>query len=207
MPDKLKYQVVSHNPQTLDETVQRVLLCEAMISPEENCICALDDRVTTTKISDFVNKLSTSLDEIEKTFDRFRQTADRINQPEKPVMNFPTCGTCGKSNHSEYNCFHKQSYNNRQFRPSQSIRADIRPYWSTPQRQYYPNQRQYQSSRETQYNRPQYGVPRPQYSQTREPAMKTFYNKPTGQLQQRYGDRCPQPEDRYQSKNGVGPRA
>ena len=49
LPDRLKYQVVSHNPQTLDDTVQRVLLCESMMTPDEQSINTLEDRVTSKK--------------------------------------------------------------------------------------------------------------------------------------------------------------
>ena len=47
LPDKLKFQVISHNPKTLDETVQRILLSESMMpaNNEDSMLCSLEDRV------------------------------------------------------------------------------------------------------------------------------------------------------------------
>ncbi len=96
--------------QTLDQTVQRVLLCEATASPEENYVYTLYDRVKEMDTSDLMDRQSTSLDEMEKTLDRQTQTADCINKPEMSDMNFPKCNTCGEDR--EDNCCYKPDYSN-----------------------------------------------------------------------------------------------
>ena len=205
LPDRLKYQVVSHNPQTLDDTVQRVLLCESLMTPDEQSINTLEDRVTSTKMNDFVTKLSTSLDEIEKTFDRFRHTADQLNTSAVPIMNLPTCRVCGRTNHREDNCYFRQYRSNRQFRPNQPYRGHGNPYRGTFQRQNSYNHGYNQPGYTTPYNsRQQPNVQRPYYNQTRTPLQMSSYNTAGRQMQPSYSDRRMQQE---QSKNGVGPQS
>ena len=121
-----------------------------MMTPDEQSINTLEDRVTSTKMNDFVTKLSTSLDEIEKTFDRFRHTADQLNTPAVPIMNLPTCRVCGRTNHREDNCYFRQYRSNRQFRPNQPFRGHGNPYRGTFQRQ---------NSYNHGYNQPGYTTP------------------------------------------------
>ena len=67
LPEEIKYQIVTHNPQNLDETIQRIMLCESMTKTKEDAtLCSIDERILSTKMDGFVNKLTSSLDAIEK---------------------------------------------------------------------------------------------------------------------------------------------
>ena len=96
LPDAIKHQVISHNPRTIDEVIQRVLLAESMQqNSSTSTLCSPDDRVITTKLENFVNKLTSSIDEIEKTFNSFKQTAETLSKSNSTAK--LNCGVCGKN--------------------------------------------------------------------------------------------------------------
>ncbi|MGL1886777.1 MAG: hypothetical protein OCD76_09695, partial [Reichenbachiella sp.] len=111
LPSSLRHQVVAHNPQTINETVQRVILSEAMMNESSpDAVCTLDDSAITSKLDSFVNTLTSSLDGIEKSFKNYKDLAENVSKNNSINATHPTirCTICGKTNHTEENCFSKQ---------------------------------------------------------------------------------------------------
>ena len=104
LPNNLRHQVVAHNPQTINETVQRVLLTESMINEAaSDTMCTMDDRVINNKIDNFVSKFTSSLSEIEKSLSDFKRSTEQTLQTQK-------CATCGRLNHTTENCYFKNNF-------------------------------------------------------------------------------------------------
>ena len=193
LPDKLKFQVISHNPKTLDETVQRILLSESMMpanNGEDSMLCSLEDRVITSKLDSFTTKLTSTLDEIEKSFKSLKDSATNYSKPNKQI--FVRCGICNRTNHVEDDCYLKQQNNRQMFRPSQSNNYR-RPFRRDFQ------QRRFQQGR---YN---YNHRQSQFPQNNVPQME-YYTPPMPMQQFNRGRQQYQQEDRY-PKNGDGAQA
>ena len=104
LPSNLRHQVVAHNPQTINETVQRVLLTESMINEAaSDTMCTMDDRVINNKIDNFMSKFTSSLNEIEKSLSDFKRSTEQTLQTQK-------CATCGRLNHTTDNCYFKNNF-------------------------------------------------------------------------------------------------
>ena len=193
LPDSIKFQVVAHCPKSLDETIQRILLSESMNnSRQQEAMCSLEDRVVSTKMDNFVNKLSSSLKEIERCMNTFQQSLDNSARTMNP-QTVPRCGFCNKQNHTEADCYLKmnrqQSRNNQRYigRP---LRGGWRNQQIYPRRQNFYNGQQINPEQQTQLQH--HGRPQRQY-----------YAKPIGAMNY-YGTSPIQSTD---SKNGDGPRA
>ena len=100
-------------------------------------LCSLGDRVTNTKMDNFVEKLSSSLDAIQKTLQSFKATAETL---QKPQQNFRMqCSICNRTNHNAETCFFKHqsdvqnSYQHGQYRNYRGNRG------GRYQRRGYPN--------------------------------------------------------------------
>ena len=226
---------MAHNPQSINETVQRVILSESMINDTSETVYALEDRVLTSKLDGFVNTFTSSLEGIEKTFQHHKDIADTVNKnstnllaksamkcgfcckdnhTEANCFSKLGCNICGKRNHTTYNCFYKDQ-NNRQTRPNHPFRGR-RPQQGGFQRQRY------------QQRRPQYYQQQPQQfqpmPQTQQRSMQNHseqYMPEVQYEQQQYPTIQPQQlvpqqqwtqnqqeDDRsYGTKNGNGPRA
>ena len=167
LPDKLRFQVISHNPQTLEETIQRILLSESMMAAtgdDPSILCSMEDRVFTSKLDNFTTKLNSTLEEIEKSCKSLKASVNNENISPKPV--YPRCGVCNKNNHSEERCFYKQ----RTYVPRDDYdRGAYRGSYNNVRRNYYPRQSNYQQQR--QY------WPRPQYIQNGMAPMR-YYEEP-----------------------------
>ena len=112
LPDKLKWHVVSFNPTTLGDTIQRILLGEATISfgGSEQM-----NAVTDNTLVNAVNKLDQRLDRLE---DLCKSNKTETQHDDSR----PTCRTCGIIGHTSsvcyrnqprrYNTFQHQRYNN-----------------------------------------------------------------------------------------------
>ena len=103
LPKRMMWEVVSHQPQTIQDVVQRVLLTENMFNSEQTSVCAIDDRVMNSKIDCLVNKFTASLNEIEKSFSDFKRSTEKTLQIQK-------CEICGRLNHTTNNCYYKNNY-------------------------------------------------------------------------------------------------
>ena len=192
LPEEIKYQIVTHNPQNLDETIQRIMLCESMTKTKEDAtLCSIDERILSTKMDGFVNKLTSSLDAIEKTFQQFRDTADTIKKTDHQEEH-RKCGICNRTNHKEENCYYKQYNRNQQFRPNERFPATRRGGY--PRRGYqnnqgrrdryppqYPNNMNPYAYSTQQYVRQNYDVsqpytryPQPDYNTMRQPQPASY---------------------------------
>ena len=106
------------------------MLCESMTKTKEDAtLCSIDERILSTKMDGFVNKLTSSLDGIEKTFQQFRDTADTIKKTDHQDEH-RKCGICNRTNHKEENCYYKQYNRNQQFRPNERFPATRRGGYS-----------------------------------------------------------------------------
>ena len=103
-----------YNPQSVDETVQGILLCEFMMkSTETTTMCTLDERIRSTKKYSFVNKFPSSLDAIEKK--KFNGFVKRKTQYKRLRLKTK------RPNHKDENCYHKYTNINQQSEKDQSV--------------------------------------------------------------------------------------
>ena len=112
---KLRWHVVSFNPTSLSETIQRILLGEATLSFTE-------EKTEINEISDSFALLCTRLEE---RVGRLEDLNKAQVTKEKPQYQGPLCFRCGKRGHFAAQCFRPRIYedNNSQrgrgFNPSQ----------------------------------------------------------------------------------------
>lgn len=129
LPNKLRWHVVSFNPTTLSETIQRILLGEATIAEEsQEEVNAFSDN-TLVKI---VTRLDERLDRLEETYKSAKPTPREIVGKQNYVDTRPTCTNCGIIGHIATNCFRgnrntqfnhnpRRDYNNNETRNFNSV--------------------------------------------------------------------------------------
>ena len=69
LPEEMKWMVVSFNPKTIGETIERILLSEASYKQkhkQKEEVFTLEERISSIKLSDCLEKLSARLDEMER---------------------------------------------------------------------------------------------------------------------------------------------
>ena len=98
LPTKLKWHVVSFNPLTLSDTIQRILIGEATIAAgDREEINMLNE---STSVNSAVAKLDARLDRLEEMFKSKLSTM--VDHGSRPA-----CTVCGMNNHTEVNCFRR----------------------------------------------------------------------------------------------------
>ena len=134
LPPKLRWHVVSFNPTSLSETIQRILLGEATLSFTE-------EKTEINEISDNFALLCTRLEERVGRLEDLNKT-HATN--EKTQYQGPLCFRCGKRGHFAAQCFRPRMYaeeNNqrgRGFQPPQYNRNPGRGQYDNSQnRNYY----------------------------------------------------------------------
>ena len=134
LPPKLRWHVVSFNPTTLSETIQRILLGEATLSFTEG-------KNEINEISDSFAVLCTRLEE---RVGRLEDLNNKAPTDGKPQYRGPLCFRCGKRGHFAAQCFRPRRYaeeNNqrgRGFQPPQYNRNPGRGQYDNSQnRNYY----------------------------------------------------------------------
>ena len=134
LPPKLRWHVVSFNPTSLSETIQRILLGEATLSFTE-------EKTEINEISDSFALLCTRLEERVGRLEDLNKT-HATN--EKTQYQGPLCFRCGKRGHFAAQCFRPRMYedNNSQrgrgFQPPQYNRNPGRGQYDNSQnRNYY----------------------------------------------------------------------
>ena len=112
LPSILKRHVVSFNPTTLAETIQRILLGEATLSHQDDSVAV--NSISGTAVATAVSKLEDKIDRLEKmmhsTLERQHQAEQ---QRERPFH--VTCQLCGIDGHSATQCRHTGNNNNSQY--------------------------------------------------------------------------------------------
>ena len=110
LPPKLRWHVVSFNPTSLSETIQRILLGEATLSFTE-------EKTEINEISDSFALLCTRLEE---KVGRLEDLNKAQVTKEKPQYQGPLCFRCGKRGHFAAQCFRPRIYedNNSQYTPN-----------------------------------------------------------------------------------------
>ena len=94
LPRQLKWNVISHNPTTLSETIQRILLGEAtLVSDESVDINAICDNTTST-----IAKINQKVDCLEELIST---TLQPLHPQSHSVV---VCRMCGISGHYASNC-------------------------------------------------------------------------------------------------------
>ena len=90
LPRQLKWHVISHNPTTLSETIQHILLGEATLASDDSVdINAICDNTTST-----IAKINQKLDRLEKLI------STTVLQPHHPQRHsVVVCRICGISGH------------------------------------------------------------------------------------------------------------
>ena len=185
LPEKLRWQVVSFNPKTMDETIQRVLLTESMLSAtdQQEVVSTLEERIANSKLDNFVQKLTSSLHEIEKIIKTSQQ------QPNSAIVR-DKCNVCGRTNHTTDNCFFKRitpqynegrkhyraRYQQRNYRPQYQWRPSYRNNmmgnrsgYQQYQQNYDTERRHYSPPTSTQQHNPRIQRDWQQYQQNQIP--------------------------------------
>jgi len=117
LPSKLRWHVISFNPTTLNETIQRILLGEATLASDYgDQLNAIEDN---TMIA-VVRKLDERLDKIENAikYNSNSQVQRNTNQYSNTGSTTPTCQICNKFGHGATDCFRNntQRFDNRSSR-------------------------------------------------------------------------------------------
>ena len=112
LPAKLRWHVVSFNPTTLSETIQRILLGEATSSFDDNEHINV---VSENGMSTTVQRMDERLDKLEDLLkscqlSRIAYSAEQNEQPPQRSFNL-NCRTCGENGHKASECF-RSSYGN-----------------------------------------------------------------------------------------------
>ena len=112
LPAKLRWDVVSFNPTTLSETIQRILLGEATLSFDDNEHINV---VSENEMATTVQRMEERLDKLEdllKSCQLSRTTypAKQNDQPLQRSFGF-NCRTCARNGHKSSECF-RSSYAN-----------------------------------------------------------------------------------------------
>ena len=112
LPAKLRWHVVSFNPITLSETIQRILLGEATLSFDDNeHINVVSENVMATT----VQRMDERLDKLEDLLKscQLSRTAYPAEQNDQPLQRSfgLSCRTCGRNGHKSSECF-RSSYGN-----------------------------------------------------------------------------------------------
>ena len=110
--EKLRWHVVSFNPTTLSETIQRILLGDATLSFDDNEHINV---VSENGMATTVQRMDERLDKLEdhlKSCQLSRTTypAEQNDQPLQRSFGF-NCRTCGRNGHTSSECF-RSSYGN-----------------------------------------------------------------------------------------------
>ena len=112
LPAKLRWHVVSFNPTTLSETIQRILLGEATLSFDDNEHINV---VSENGMATTVQRMDERLDKLEDRLKscQLSRTAYPAEQNDQPLQR-PfglNCRTCGRNGHKSSECF-RSSYGN-----------------------------------------------------------------------------------------------
>ena len=112
LPAKLRWHVVSFNPTTLSETIQRILLGEATLSFDDNEHINV---VSENGMATTVQRMDERLDKLEDLLkscqlSRTVYPAEQNDQPLQRPFGL-NCRTCGRNSHKSSECF-RSSYGN-----------------------------------------------------------------------------------------------
>lgn len=135
LPHKLKWHVVSFNPMTIEETVQRILLGEATLQcDEKDEIHGVES--TDGRIVQLLDNINIRIDNLEKKLER--QTPQEEN---RPVM---FCDICKKTNHTTMRCYFRNPVKSRyvgnyQNKGGYYHQYEPRQYQSYGYKHYQPN--------------------------------------------------------------------
>ena len=107
LPSKLRWHVISFNPTTLNETIQRILLGEATLASEYG------DQINVMEENSMINvvrKLDEKMDKLEDMVKGYRIQPPQRNSTQyvNNGSTVPTCQICGKFGHSAADCFLRQ---------------------------------------------------------------------------------------------------
>ena len=108
LPSKLRWHVISFNPTTLNETIQRILLGEATLASEYgDQINMMEDNSMIT----VVRQLDEKMDKLEEMIKDCRMKTPQRNSTQyvNNGSTVPTCQICDKFGHSAKNCFLRQT--------------------------------------------------------------------------------------------------
>ena len=112
LPAKLRWHVVSFNPTTLSETIQRILLGEASLSFDDNEHINV---VSENGMAITVQRMDERLDQLEELLQscQLSRTAYPVEQNDQPLQRSfgLNCRTCGRNSHKASECI-RSSYDN-----------------------------------------------------------------------------------------------
>ena len=116
LPEEMKWMVVSFNPKTIGETIARILLSEASYKHKKAEVYSLEERISSHKLTDCLEKLSLRLDEMERRSQNNDGADRRQRITQWRPLTYRRCRTCGKDNHAEANCYFKDVRQNTTYR-------------------------------------------------------------------------------------------
>ena len=100
LPPKLRWHVVSFNPTSLSETIQRILLGEATLSfTEEN-----------NEINEISDSFAVLCTRLEETVGRLEDLNNKAPRNEKSQYRGPLCFRCGLRGHFVAQCFRPRTH-------------------------------------------------------------------------------------------------
>ena len=113
LPHRLKWHVVSFNPGSLSDTIQRILLGEATLAMEGSGLgtteChTLEDRISSYKVNENIEKLAERFTQLEAQFSELKQQSTHKDDRFATTQTMQaSCGYCGRNNHHESRCFRR----------------------------------------------------------------------------------------------------
>ena len=143
LPDDLKHQVIIHNPKTIQDTIERILLAESTYQwvNKEQCN-TLEDRLNNHRINDNIEKLTEKLHEMQTSLEECKK--ELSSKKEDNIRSvYPPCRYCGRNNHPESNCFRQKSYPERRAYNRGNNRQYSRRYQQYSQERQHGQQQQY----------------------------------------------------------------
>ena len=152
LPAKLRWHVVSFNPTTLSETIQRILLGEATLSFDDNEHINV---VSENGLATTVQRMDERLDKLEDLLKSCQLSittypAEQNDQPLQRSFGF-NCRTCGRNGHSRN--YNNDNFPNRRYNNFYSQRVERGNTFQPRAIRGSYNPRYYNSGGERGYNR------------------------------------------------------
>ena len=157
LSNKLRAELITHNPSTLADTIERVYLSEAALKLKSTEVQSIDVTHQLAAIGTAISQLDKRIDDMSynyTTIQSLQQTHEQQTTPSQfnnSTSRRPnTCFVCGKRGHMANDCWHRQ--NQRQ----QTQNRGPRPNWSGRSRQHF---RQQEEQVQPQYFQTQHTPP------------------------------------------------